>query len=209
MKSIVLICFLIFTLFLVGCNDDNTADTNLNSDAQKASTEVNVTKNVINITKGITDGNMPETQIGTASTEILDNSEGRLKNLEITCRAINNHIVKANETFSFNDVVGSADSSKGYQEAIVLDSEGNKTKGLGGGNCQVSSTLYNAVLNSNLEIVERYEHSKDVAYVEEGKDAAVSYSSDVDFKFKNNLNQDIKIQAQSDGKNVTVTIYKI
>jgi len=209
MKSITLIIFLIFTLFLTGCNDNNTTQNNTDSEAQKTDTQINITKNVINITKGITDGSGMQTEIGTATTEILDDSQGRVKNLEITCRAINNYIVKSGETFSFNNVVGPADSSKGYQEATVLDSEGNKTTGLGGGNCQVSSTLYNAVLNSNLEVVERYEHSRDVAYVEDGKDAAVSYSSEVDFRFKNNLNRDIKILAETDGNNVTVTIFKI
>ena len=86
---------------------------------------------------------------------------------------------------------------------------GNKKKGLGGGNCQISSTLYNAVLdNSNFEIVERHPHSHVVYYVEEDKDAAVACGS-VDFKFKNNNSYSIRIDASTDGNQVTISIVKI
>ena len=103
---------------------------------------------------------------------------------------------------------------RGYQEAsIIID---HKTeRGIGGGNCQVSSTLYNAVLNiPNLAIIERHEHGKDVTYVPEGKDAAVSFGS-LDFKFRNDTQNDIKIEAASKDLNELfsieqdVNIYKI
>jgi vancomycin resistance protein YoaR len=77
------------------------------------------------------------------------------------------------------------------------------------GNCQVSSTLYNAVLAvSDFEIVERHPHIKEVHYVEKDKDATVSYGS-VDFKFKNNSSNDIKIYANSDLNSVNIRIVKI
>lgn len=80
---------------------------------------------------------------------------------------------------------------------------------MGGGNCQVSSTLYNVVLQiDGLEVKERHPHSKDVHYVEEGKDAAVSYGS-VDFKFINNTGNKIKIYANSDLNSVNVRIVKV
>jgi len=95
----------------------------------------------------------------------------------------------------------------GYQEADIFDKEGNKIKGLGGGNCQVSTTLYNAVLKTeNLEVTERHEHSNSVPYIEEGRDAAVAYGS-CDFKFKNNSGYDIKIYAEAleDSVNIRIT----
>ncbi len=78
-----------------------------------------------------------------------------------------------------------------------------------GGNCQVSSTLYNAVLSiPTLKVIERSEHGKEVGYVPKGKDAAVSYGS-LDFKFKNDNNYKIKLNLTTDDKNITATIFKI
>ena len=80
---------------------------------------------------------------------------------------------------------------------------------MGGGNCQVSSTLYNAVLKvPNLKVTERHEHSNKVPYVKKGKDAAIAYGS-YDFKFKNNSGNDIKIEASTNGKNVTISLIRI
>ena len=102
-----------------------------------------------------------------------------------------------------------ATTSKGYQKADIYDNKGNKKKGLGGGNCQVSTTLYNAVLNvQSLAVTERHEHSNNVPYVKKGKDAAVAYGS-YDLKFKNNTGNNIKIKSSTDGKSVTTTIYSI
>ena len=78
-----------------------------------------------------------------------------------------------------------------------------------GGNCQISSTLYNAVLNiPNLSIIERHEHSKKVYYVPEGKDAAVAYGS-IDFKFQNNNDYDIKIYAEPTTNEINIRIVKL
>ena len=74
------------------------------------------------------------------------------------------------------------------------------------GNCQVSSTLYNAVLGvSNLTVIERHEHGKDVTYVPEGKDAAVSFGS-LDFKFRNDIGHDIKIEATTNNEMITIKL---
>ena len=81
-----------------------------------------------------------------------------------------------------------------------------RKKAFGGGNCQVSSTLYNAVLATpNLAVTERHEHSNNVPYVPKGKDAAIAYGS-YDFKFTNNTGNDIKINCSTDGKSLTTTI---
>lgn len=81
-----------------------------------------------------------------------------------------------------------------------------RKKDFGGGNCQVSSTLYNAVLAApNLAVTERHAHSNHVPYVKKGKDAAVAYGS-YDLKFKNNSGNDIKIKCSTDGNSVTTTL---
>lgn len=78
-----------------------------------------------------------------------------------------------------------------------------------GGNCQVSSTLYNAVLAiPSLVVIERHEHGKDVTYVPDGKDAAVSYGS-LDLKFRNDLDYDIKIEASTDNNTITIKLIQL
>lgn len=98
---------------------------------------------------------------------------------------------------------------KAIKKPIYLTKTGNKKKGLGGGNCQVSTTLYNAVLKvKNLTITERHEHSNKVPYIANGKDAAVAYGG-YDFKFKNNTGYDIKIKAEATKNNVSISLLKI
>ena len=112
------------------------------------------------------------------------------------------------ETFSFEDTVGPVTAEKGYEEASVIVN-GETKKALGGGNCQVSSTLYNAVAQiSDLEVVERHDHGKEVYYVPLGQDAAVAHDS-CDFKFKNNSTNDIKMYLSSDDENVYATLVKL
>ena len=118
-----------------------------------------------------------EKEIASFSTKIKNKKDtNRQGNISITCSALNNTTVAPGATFSFCDTVGEATVERGYKEANVII-QGTETKGLGGGNCQVSSTLYNAVLAvpSELEVVERHPHSAPVPYIEKGKDAAVSY----------------------------------
>ncbi|MDO5556320.1 MAG: VanW family protein [Clostridia bacterium] len=113
------------------------------------------------------------------------------------------------DTFSFCNTVGKATADEGYQKADIFDSDGNIVKGYGGGNCQISSTLYNVVLNTpNLTIIERHAHSRKVDYVETGKDAAVSYGS-VDFKFRNDNDYSVKIYASNTSDSVDIKIVKL
>ncbi len=105
-------------------------------------------------------------------------------------------------------MVGEPTTQRGYQEASVIIDQKTQ-RGIGGGNCQVSSTLYNAVLNiPNLVIVERHEHGKDVTYVPEGKDAAVSYGS-LDLKFRNDLAYDIGIKASTDNNTIMIKLIQL
>lgn len=164
-------------------------------------------------TKGITEEDKKveykEEEIATFSTKIYSSDSARQNNIKITCNTLNGTTVKNGSTFSFCQTVGQASSSKGYQEADIFDHNGTKKKGLGGGNCQVSSTLYNAVLAvPSLVVTERHEHSNSVPYVKKGKDAAVAYGS-YDLKFRNDTGNDIKIKASTDDKNVTITLVSL
>jgi len=112
-------------------------------------------------------------------------------------------------TFSFTETLGPASPNEGYQKAETFDKDGGIIQEYGGGKCQISSTLYNVVLSiPSLSVIERHEHSNKVPYVEEGKDAAVSYGS-VDFKFKNNNSFKIKIDATCTENDITISIYQI
>jgi vancomycin resistance protein YoaR len=141
---------------------------------------------------------------GSFSTEYDKKFKNRSLNLGIAAKTLNNAEVAAGETFSFNEVVGVATWAKGYRPAQIFV-KGREEKGIGGGVCQLSSTLYNAALNAGLEITERHPHSKRVFYVEEGRDAAV-YFDRIDLKFKNTLERPIKIEAKAENGTCTVEI---
>lgn len=149
-----------------------------------------------------------EIEIASFSTNIKNKEKERQNNITITCNSLNEKEIKAGEIFSFCDIVGKSTSEKGYQKADIYV-DGKKEQGYGGGNCQVSTTLYNAVLEiPELEIIERHEHSGHVPYIEEGKDAAVAYGS-YDFKFKNNTLNTIKIYMQNTEEEIIAKLIKI
>ena len=190
--KILLICSALL-IVLTGCGEQENTDNN-NSSGTRTSTEINTEHK--------------ETLISTYATPIKDNSHGRLVNISITCNTLNGTFIEPNQVFSFNAVVGQPSSARGYQEASIIIDDHTAT-GIGGGNCQVSSTIYNAVLNAgNFTIVERHEHGKPVTYVPKGRDAAVSYGS-VDFKFKNTNPYPIQIMANATEDEVSITILKM
>lgn len=149
-----------------------------------------------------------EIEISNFSTKIFNKDEERQNNIGITCKTLSTKEIQPGETFSFCDTVGKATHDKGYEEADIYV-DGRKEQGLGGGNCQVSTTLYNAVLKvPELEVVERHQHSGHVPYVEDGNDAAVAYGN-YDFKFKNNTENVIKIVMENTPDNITAKLIKI
>ena len=143
--------------------------------------------------------------IGHYITFFNSNNKERSHNITLAAEAINNHVVFPGETFSFNQVVGKRTATKGYQPAPIIV-RGELSEGIGGGICQVSSTLFNAADRSGLKIVERYSHSKQVPYVPPGRDATVSWYGP-DFTFKNKYNQPILIRAKSLHGKMVVLIY--
>ena len=125
---------------------------------------------------------------------------GRTTNLDLACKAIDGTILNPGDVFSFNDIVGERTAAKGYQAAIAFVN-GTSTPEVGGGICQVASTIYHATLLADLNIVERLEHMYTVDYVPLGMDATIYWGSNVDFKFSNSTNNPIRIDAYlKDGK---------
>lgn len=143
--------------------------------------------------------------IASFTTNITYPDESRTHNITTCCKYLNSVVIKSGETFSFNETLGPFNEEQGYTESTGFDSNGKIIKIIGGGICQVSSTLYNTALMANLVIVERNEHSAPVDYVAQGKDATICYPY-VDLKFKNNLSSDITVKAVCDGKQVTVEL---
>ena len=131
------------------------------------------------------------------STKYSVRATARTTNLKLAASKINGTVLMPGETFSYNKVVGSRTIAAGYKEAPIYVS-GEVVDGLGGGICQITSTLYNAVVYANLDIVERTNHQFVPSYVTASRDATVVYGS-LDFKFKNNRNYPIKINCSVSG----------
>lgn len=141
-------------------------------------------------------------------TSCRQKDEGALFNIKKAAQTIDGLIVERGEIFSFNEVVGEAGKEDGYQEAAIFVN-GNLSTGFGGGICQVVSTLYNALLLTEAQIVERHPHSgyyPETAYVPPGRDAAVSYGyKDFRFRFKD---QKVVIFAEVDeNQMLTVSLW--
>ena len=135
--------------------------------------------------------------LSTFSTNYSVRDKDRTTNLTLAANKINGTVLMPGETFSYNTVVGARTIAAGYKEAPIYLS-GQVVDGLGGGICQITSTLYNAVVYANLEIVERTNHQFVPSYVTASRDATVVYGS-IDFKFKNNRNYPIKITCSVSG----------
>lgn len=150
-----------------------------------------------------------EEKLAEFSTRLPNDTQAREDNIKLACKTLNGTEVKSGETFSFWDTLGCPTKEKGYKEAKTFTSDGEVTESYGGGVCQISTTIYNAVLKlEGLEVKERHEHSRDVSYIEDGKDAAVSYNT-ADFKFKNALDYDIKIEAKVEDDKVKIKLIRI
>lgn len=145
--------------------------------------------------------------LGTCTTNYDASNINRNNNLMLAAEKINGTIVNPGETFSYNQTVGQRTIAAGFKEAKAY-ANGKVVLDVGGGICQLSSTLYNSVLLSNLEVVERRSHYFKTSYLPAGRDATVSWGS-VDFKFKNNRKYPIKITAIAQDGVVKVEIYGI
>ena len=129
----------------------------------------------------------------------------RARNIIVACQRINGVVLKPGDVFSYNQVVGPRDMSAGFRMAPVII-HGELKPGMGGGVCQVSSTLYNAVALAGLEIVSRSHHAFPVHYVPPGRDATVAYGS-IDFRFRNNTSSPVAIAANGTGGRVEMRVF--
>lgn len=207
--SIIAIGFAIYIFYNNSTNSKAGQDINANEDNKKQENIINEINNTYIPNNTVTVPTTPvETDVASFSTNLSGDS-ARLNNISITCNTINGTTIKNGDSFSFNSIVGQPSAEKGYQEAdVIVDKK--VEKGYGGGNCQVSTTIYNTALQvEGLNVTERHPHKKKVTYIEEGKDAAVSYSGGLDLKFTNNTGKDIKIYVSSDNDSVDARIVEL
>lgn len=132
-------------------------------------------------------------ELAVAVTNASSSNDNRISNIRLACSSINCMMLEPGEEFSFNGVVGQRTRDAGYKKAGVYIS-GEVGEEIGGGICQVSTTLFNAVVKADLEVVERHNHSLPVSYVDNGKDATVNWGSQ-DFRFVNSSDEPIYIVA--------------
>lgn len=143
--------------------------------------------------------------ISSFSTSFSSSTANRINNVDLATKAINGTLLMPGETFSFNEIVGERTIERGYKEAGVII--GDKIEsGLGGGICQVSSTLYNTILKANIKAYERRNHTLPLGYIGKGLDATVDWGN-IDLKFMNTLNTPIYIEGYTKDKNVYFNIY--
>ena len=171
-----------------------------------AKIENNITENMNNT---LSNNEIQDEELSSFSTKLPKDTKARYSNIDLACKTLNGTIIKKGETFSLWNVLGCPTKEKGYRKAKTFTSTGKVTQSYGGGICQISTTIYNAVLKvEELDIKERHEHSRDVVYIKDGKDAAVSYKS-ADFKFKNTLDYDIMLEAKLEDNQVKIEIVRI
>ena len=129
----------------------------------------------------------------TYSTNYKTSQVNRTTNLDIACKTINGMILKPGQTFSFNRTLGERTAGKGYKPATIFTGGVGTAQELGGGICQVASTLFNTALLANVSINERHQHSQRVSYVPLGRDSGIYWGAK-DFKFTNNTKYNLKIK---------------
>ena len=213
-KYLIIPLFVIILFLLSGCDMNNSGSNNNTGEAQKAIdyARTSVEKDVLKV--DIDDNNdsskkAVEKELSTFSTPLKSGVQNRIVNIKLTCSKINERVLKPGETFSFNEIVGPCTAEEGYKKAEIYVNK-KISFALGGGNCQVSTTLYNAAIAvPGIEITERHEHNgRPVDYIEDGKDATVSYNT-LDLKFVNNTGKDIKLYTWCDDVNVCAKITQI
>lgn len=143
--------------------------------------------------------------VGQYSTDFKNSGLGRKKNIQLSASSLNGKILHPGQSISYNETTGPRQKQFGYEEAPVIIG-GELTPGIGGGVCQTSTTLYNALLLADLTILERHPHSIPPAYINKGQDAAVA-TGYLDLRFRNDFDYPIYISAWVAGDRVYFSIY--
>lgn len=144
-------------------------------------------------------------ELASYTTHYNSKDAARTANLQAAVNKLNNIKIPDGSVFSFNQTVGKRTVTAGYETATVIK-DGEFVDGLGGGVCQVSSTVFECVLRANVEIVSRTNHTLEIGYVPLGGDATVQWNSK-DFKFKNNLGCDVRITMTCNNGNLVCKLY--
>ncbi|MDD4295960.1 MAG: VanW family protein [Ruminiclostridium sp.] len=146
-------------------------------------------------------------KMGRFSTSFNAYNEGRAHNIKAASDKINQSLLFPGESFSMDKVLGERTEKNGYKQAkVIVNNE--LVDGLGGGICQVTSTLYNSVLLSGLEVLERRNHTLPLTYIDMGRDATITQGY-IDFRFTNNSGYAVIIESRVIGNQVSVTIWGI
>lgn len=204
--SLIIVLFFI-ALSLSGCKNNSDNNNSVNNSKINIFSDNNVSGNVSNYAEPI---EVVKEEISSFRTKLTKDysDKDRDSNIELACSTLDGTIVDSKETFSFWDTIGNPTEAKGYKKAKAFDSDGDIIEAYGGGLCQLSTTLYNAILElDDFNITERHPHSNEVPYISEGKDAAVSFNSS-DLKFKNNSDYNIEIKAEIIDNEVEIKILK-
>lgn len=180
------------TLDITGLNERicTMVDTLVSGDVVLSPTPVQATITRAQLEAQIVKLSSYETTVGKSG----EYAEARAENVRLGTEKFNHLVIRAGESVSFNKVAGKRTVANGYQQALEI-AYGNYVLGTGGGICQVSSTLYNAVVNAGLTVNKRTPHAIPSSYVEKGLDATVS-DDRYDFVFSNNTNSDIYIETE-------------
>ncbi len=146
-----------------------------------------------------------ERKIVQFSTSLSSSSEGRVYNVNSAASTVDGLILKPGEIFDYGQIIAKAERTHGFREAPVIVN-GQLEPGIGGGICQVSSTVYNAALRVGLDIVERRNHSLPVSYLPKGQDATFATGS-INFRFKNNTGKHLLLRAAVQNRTLTVKFF--
>lgn len=145
------------------------------------------------------------TKIAGSVTELGDSSENRIHNVALMAQILDNRLVMPGEEFSFNDAVGPRTPERGFLEGSAIV-DGLLIPSIGGGVCQVATTLFDAVFYAGLQVDERHNHDLYISHYPLGMDATVSWS-DLDFRFTNDLSHPVLIRATADSSTMIVNLY--
>lgn len=212
----VLLAFTVIICTVTGCTasgdkEEETSETTTETTTKPTTTEDLATtfkeSDTMKIYPGLSkdsEGDYPY-ELAAYTSYYRSSDETRTANLKAAVSKLNNIKIPDDAVFSFNQTVGKRTVTAGYETAKVING-GEFVDGLGGGVCQVSSTLFECVLRANVEIVYRTNHSLEIGYVPLGGDATVQWSSK-DFKFKNTLGCDVRIKMTCEGGKLTCKLY--
>lgn len=233
-KSLIYICLLCF--IISGCSSKASNNKNISNESSRSVDYTNQTEteaatkaklaNEIKATEASTKETKAQTEATTETTQTqteakqkvveflnsyttnFDSSKtNRISNIKLASKQINGIIIEPNEIFSFNETVGPMGEKEGYKKAVTYVN-GQEKENFGGGVCQVSTTIFNAVNQLGVKVVERHNHSHEVPYAENGNDAAVSYGG-ADFKFKNINDYSLQLNIDVKEKTITVSVSKV